>query len=89
VTVPNVGIEEPLAARSAPVDCEILANNRGKIERQDPVSIKNAKDVIGRIVCGNLAIKVKRPQQKGSLGSAALTGDDISFFEKHNHQYNV
>ena len=63
----------------------MLANDRGKIERQDPVSIKNATDVIGMVVCGNFAVKVKRPQHKGSLGSAALTGDNISFFEKYTH----
>ena len=61
VTVPNVEIEEALAARSAPFECEVLANDRGKIERQDPVSIKNATDVIGRAYCGNFAVRVKRP----------------------------
>ena len=65
MTVLNVGIE---AARSAPVECEVLANDRGEIERQDPVSIKNATDAIGRVVCENFEVKVKKPQPKGSLG---------------------
>ena len=63
----------------------MLANDRGKIERQDPVSIKNATNVIGMVVCGNIAVRVKRPQHKGLLGLAALTGDDISFFGKYSH----
>jgi len=57
----------------------------GKIERQDPMSIKNVTDVIGRVICGNFAVRVKRPQHKGSFVSAALTGDYIIFFEMYSH----
>ena len=54
------------------------------METHDPVSTRKATDVIGRVDCWKFAVKVKRPQHKGSLGSAALTGDCVSFLRKYN-----
>ena len=54
------------------------------METHDPVSTGKATEVIGRVDCRKFAVKVKRPQHKESLGSAALTGYCVSFLRKYN-----
>ena len=62
---------EPLAARSATEESGVVANDRDNIDTQEPVSIRKGADKIGKVRWKNLALKVKRPQHKGSLRSAA------------------
>jgi len=78
--VPKVGIAEPFAARRDPDGCSVFEKERGRMDTHDPVSMRKARLGIGRVLSVNFAFNVKRPQHNGSLGSAALTGDDISFF---------
>ena len=82
--VPYVGIPEPFAARRQPDEMEVVAKVRGSIDKQEPVSTKKEIAGVDLLELQSSAERVKRPQQRGSPGSAARIGDGISFLKKYN-----
>ena len=44
-------MKDPFAARRAPVECCFLENDRGRMDTQEPVPIKKAKDGIVESGC--------------------------------------
>ena len=80
---------EPLTARSTLEDSTVVANDRGNIDTQEPVSIRKATDEIGKVCWENFAVRVNKPQQRRSFGLAGSIEDEISFFEKYSSENNV
>jgi hypothetical protein len=79
VTKPNVGIAEPFAARSEPEGTLDWENERGRIDKHEPVSIKKFKEDFGLGCCRSVAESVNKPQHRGSREGAVTAGDEISF----------
>jgi len=49
-------------------DSAVVSNDRGNIDTQKPVSNKKAMNEIGKVSWENFAVRVNKPQQRGSLG---------------------
>ena len=81
VVFPNVGMDVLLAARRAPVGVEEVPYESGRIEMQEPVSMRKFMVIFSLLLLSVLAGSVNRPQQSGSPNPAGGIGDRISFFE--------